>query len=132
MGATPSCRADCANKGYPLSFAEDKHYAKSAYRFETIDEIKQDIMENGPVTCAMDVYSDLMVYKSGVYRHKVGKMLGAHVLRVLGWGVDPETGGEYWHVANSWNAKWGEHGFIRVGFGEGIAAPPTDAKNGTN
>ena len=44
----------------------------------------------------------------GVYKHETGEFLGGHAVKILGWGV--EDGMDYWLVANSWNADWGDEG----------------------
>jgi hypothetical protein len=51
----------------------------------------------------MTVYEDFEAYASGVYQHKTGKSLGGHAIKMIGWGVDAETGTAYWLCANSWN-----------------------------
>merc|ERR1711957_967700 len=49
----------------------------------------------------------------GVDRHVMGPLLGAHAVRMVGYGVT-DDGVRYWKVANSWNPYWGEHGFFRI------------------
>merc|ERR1719482_1359696 len=51
----PKCRSTCFNTDYPVPFAQDAHFGKSAYRLETVEEIKRDLMAFGPVACAFDV-----------------------------------------------------------------------------
>ena len=55
-------------------------------------------------------------YRSGVYKHVHGRMLGGHAVRLLGWGV--EKGTPYWLLANSWNSDWGDHGTFKILRGE--------------
>ena len=43
-----------------------------------------------------------------MYQHVSGGILGAHAVKMLGWGV--EDGTPYWLVANSWNTDWGDQG----------------------
>ncbi|PSN46924.1 hypothetical protein C0J52_14918 [Blattella germanica] len=50
----------------------------------------------------------------GVYQYLSGSFLGGHAIRMLGWGVDSETGTPYWLCANSWNSDWGDNGFFRI------------------
>jgi cathepsin B len=37
---------------------------------------------------------------------------------MLGWGTDPDSGQDYWIVANSWNETWGADGYILRGVDE--------------
>merc|ERR1711935_841615 len=90
-------------------------------------EIKQMIMEGGPVETAFTVYSDFENYAGGVYHHVSGSMAGGHAVKMVGWGVD--AGVKYWKVANSWNPYWGEKGYFRIrrgnnegGIEDGVAA----------
>merc|ERR1712014_347034 len=86
------------------------------YGFRSTDEIKKDLMTNGPVTAAFTVYSDFPTYSGGVYKHTSGSALGGHAVKIIGWGV--EDGDEYWLVMNSWNDSWGLKGLFKIAFGE--------------
>jgi cathepsin B len=74
--------------------------------------LKHEIFQNGPIESSFNVYADFLTYKSGVYQHVSGDILGGHAIRVLGWGV--EDGIPYWLCANSWNTHWGDHGFFKI------------------
>lgn len=94
-------------------WSADKHYAKSVYSVSSdADAIAKEIMTNGPVEAAFDVYEDFVTYKSGVYHHVSGGMLGGHAIKILGWGVEDNT--PYWLVANSWNTSWGDKGYFKI------------------
>lgn len=82
----------------------------------TIADIKAEIAANGPMETGFMVYRDFMSYKSGVYKHLSGDLLGGHAIKVLGWGV--EDGQNYWLAANSWGTKWGENGLFKIAEGE--------------
>ena len=69
-------------------------------------------MTYGPVEAAFTVYSDLPSYKSGVYKHTAGQVLGGHAIKIIGWGT--ENGEDYWLVNNSWNSDWGDHGTFKI------------------
>lgn len=110
---TPSCKKHCTNEEYNIAFDEDKHYGKSAYNVRRSENsIMEEIQNNGPVEAAFTVYSDFPNYKSGVYVHTHGSMLGGHAIRIIGWGV--EDGVKYWLVANSWNEGWGDKGLFKI------------------
>ncbi|CAJ0594042.1 unnamed protein product [Cylicocyclus nassatus] len=108
---TPKCRARCRLR-YPRSYEEDKVFAESYYSLENDEkEIMYEIMTNGPVATTFMVYEDFEFYKTGVYEHTSGWLVGLHAVRVIGWGVEGET--PYWLIANTWNTDWGENGYFR-------------------
>ena len=55
-----------------------------------------------------------MSYKSGVYQHVTGGMLGGHAVKIIGYGTDSKSGLDYWLVANSWNTDWGVNGYFMI------------------
>ncbi|OBS82870.1 hypothetical protein A6R68_23128 [Neotoma lepida] len=115
-GDTPRCTKSC-EAGYSPSYKEDKHYGYISYSVSNNEkEIMAEIYKNGPVEGAFTVFSDFLTYKSGVYKHETGDMMGGHAIRILGWGV--ENGVPYWLVANSWNVDWGDNGLFKILRGE--------------
>lgn len=109
-GNAPQCVTTCVD-----SAVEYKKY-KSASLIptlpKTIEAIKTEIYNNGPVETGFSVYEDFLSYTSGVYIHKSGKLLGGHAVKLIGWGKEGDV--EYWIAANSWSEKWGEHGFFKI------------------
>lgn len=109
---TPKCEKKCQSS-YNVDYKADRHYGKTSYSIARHPEkIQVEIMTNGPVEGAFTVYEDLLQYKSGVYQHVAGKMLGGHAIRIMGWGV--ENGTKYWLIANSWNSDWGDNGTFKI------------------
>ena len=53
----------------------------------------------GPVESAFTVFADFVHYKSGVYAHKQGAMLGGHAVKIIGYGTDP-VDGPYWIIVS--------------------------------
>jgi cathepsin B len=107
---TPACTRKCQNGA---NWNQDKHFAASSYGVRArVADIQNEIMTHGPVEGAFSVYEDFLAYKSGVYKHTTGQMLGGHAIKILGWGVDNNT--PYWIVANSWNEDWGNGGFFNI------------------
>lgn len=41
-------------------------------------------------------------------------------MSIVGWGIDEETGKEYWKLRNSWGQFWGEMGMFRIETGKNI------------
>lgn len=108
---TPMCNHTCQDGG---SFEKFKYYAKNAYAIDSkVANIQTEIMTNGPVEVAFEVYSDFANYKSGVYIHTSGSLLGGHAVKNIGWGVD-SSGVDYWIIQNSWNPTWGMEGYFLI------------------
>lgn len=111
-GKTPKCSKTCEDN-YAVPYDKDKHFGIKSYSLDkNVDEIRQEIYENGPVEGAFTVYEDLLSYQEGVYQHVHGKALGGHAIRILGWGIEKAT--PYWLIANSWNNDWGDNGFFKI------------------
>jgi len=109
---TPSCTSKCID-GYPTPFTQDKHFGESVYAVRSDQtQIKTELFKNGPIEAAFTVYADFLTYKSGVYHHTSGGVLGGHAVKILGWGTEDSTA--YWLVANSWNEDWGDKGFFKI------------------
>jgi len=74
------------------------------------NDIKREIMKNGPVVSSMEVYTDFLSYKTGVYSkgEDIPKFSGYHTIKIVGWGVEdgsedePNKGNKYWIIENSW------------------------------
>jgi cathepsin B len=86
--------------------------ADTIQQYSDVASMQTAIMTNGPIEAAFSVYQDFMSYKSGVYQHKSGQLLGGHAIKVLGWGTD--SGVDYWLIANSWGTSWGMNGFFKM------------------
>lgn len=110
-GSSGTCPSKC-DDGSPIVLYKCKNiqYAKNA------GQIQSAIMRDGPVEAAFTVYQDFLSYKSGIYKHVSGGILGGHAIKAVGWGVDKGT--KYWIMANSWGTSWGEQGFFKIAFGE--------------
>ncbi|UYV64289.1 ctsb [Cordylochernes scorpioides] len=108
----PKCVRKCVDKSNK-KYKKDLNHGYRAYKLPE-DElmIKIEILRHGPIEVAINVYDDLLTYKSGVYRHISQNQLGGRALKLIGWGV--ENGVKYWLCANSWNAYWGDKGYIKI------------------
>jgi cathepsin B len=108
---TPKCQKKCENPSYGKSYDQDKIKASKVYNLRGESNIMKDLVENGPVEAAIQVFEDFLLYTGGVYQHKTGSFLGGHAIRIIGYGVD--NGVKYWLCVNSWNDSWGEKGTFR-------------------
>ena len=108
---TPQCKTDCSD-GNKKEYENEMTYGESVYSIIGEENIMKEIYENGPVEGTYHIYEDFITYKSGVYQHVVGELIGDHDIKILGWGV--ENGVKYWICVNSWNEEWGDKGFFKI------------------
>ena len=88
-------------------------YKASTYYSVPASNIQSEILVNGPVEAAFDVYRDFFQYSSGVYSFTSGANVGGHAIKIIGWGTD-FAGTPYWIVQNSWGTWWGMNGFFWI------------------
>ncbi|KRZ22771.1 Cathepsin B-like cysteine proteinase 6, partial [Trichinella pseudospiralis] len=109
---TPICKKACQST-YKIQYSKDKYYGLKAYSLHNkASDLQKELMMNGPLEVAFQVYEDFLLYKTGVYQHHTGSALGGHAVRLLGWGE--QNGVPYWLLANSWNTEWGDEGFFKI------------------
>lgn len=76
--------------------------------------MKAEIFARGPITCGIAVTEKFEAYTGGIFSQALLLPLENHDISVVGWGVDEQTGQEYWIGRNSWGTYWGENGFFRI------------------
>ncbi|KAK3852189.1 hypothetical protein Pcinc_041211 [Petrolisthes cinctipes] len=80
----------------------------------------QDLVTTGPLSVSFVVYDDFHNYEGGIYHHTGVRgdfnpfEITNHVVLIVGYGADPDTGEKFWIVKNSWGANWGEDGYFRI------------------
>ncbi|KAG0472128.1 hypothetical protein HPP92_016674 [Vanilla planifolia] len=109
---TPLCKKHCQVKNQVWD--EQKHFSVNAYRINSDPyDIMAEVSENGPVEVSFTVFEDFAHYKSGVYKHIAGDIMGGHAVKLIGWGTS-EQGEDYWLLANQWNRDWGDDGYFKI------------------
>ncbi|KAL0240868.1 hypothetical protein GEMRC1_006104 [Eukaryota sp. GEM-RC1] len=107
-GSLSECPSVCDDGSRLKKYTADNTYDVT----QSEEGIMTEVERYGPVVATFDVYSDFLTYKSGIYHHQTGYLLGSTSVKVMGWGED--NGEKYWLVANSWGVHWGEEGFARI------------------
>lgn len=132
-GVSGTCPLKCAD-GSTVKYykaANFKHLTGSIFGKNIVEVIQQDLMTNGPVQVAFEVYQDFMSYMSGVYHHVSGSLLGGHAVELVGWGVDSASNTPYWLVKNSWGVTWGDMGYFKILRGKNECGIESNAYSGT-
>jgi len=116
-GKSPKCKefTQC-HDGQPKTFYKGKKGSTAI--LANAKSIQENMLKYGPVEAGFSVYEDFLQYKSGIYKHTSGSLLGGHAVKIIGWGKEESSGTNYWIVANSWNTTWGEEGFFKIAFGQ--------------
>lgn len=129
----PTCWWACdSNSTGKMTYDADQasHKFATSYKVDKdVLAIQTDILNHGPAQASMFLVAEFEVYKSGVFTTQSKDYIGAHAVRVVGWGVDGDT--PYWRVANSWNTEWGEEGYFRIERGANILAIEASIVAGT-
>jgi len=108
------CQTTCTNVATISSFADVAFDAKNP----NDDTALMAALQNGPVSIAIEADQPIFQsYTSGVISGpSCGTQLDHGVL-LVGYGTDAKLG-DYWIVKNSWNANWGEKGYVRLARGQ--------------
>lgn len=81
-----------------------------------VEDIQREIIQFGPVTAGMEVFSDFLTYAGGIYVQASDDAIGAHAVTLFGWGSG------YWLAQNQWGLDWGEAGYFRIRMGTNEAS----------
>jgi len=77
------------------------------------DKMMAEIYHRGPIACGIAVTEKFENYTTGVYSELSTTGIN-HILSIVGWGIQHDTGVEYWIGRNSWGSPWGETGYFRI------------------
>jgi len=78
----------------------------------TVTEIKEALIENGPLVFCARFWKDFYFYREGVYRHRWGRIAGGHVMTIVGYDDNEQC----WIVKNSWGKSWGLDGWYKMAY----------------
>ncbi|XP_042905828.1 dipeptidyl peptidase 1 [Parasteatoda tepidariorum] len=110
----------CNEKKCKRYYVADYKYVGGFFGGCNEELMRLEIVKNGPLTVAFQVYPDFMLYQGGIYHHTgVGAKFNPfhevnHGVLITGYGVDEKTGEKFWIVKNSWGTGWGEQGYFRI------------------
>jgi cathepsin X len=84
-----------------------------------VHKIKAEIYARGPVATLINA-DPLRYYEGGILDDDSASTSPDHVVSIVGFGKDDDTGKEYWIIRNSWGEYWGEMGFARIVAGKNM------------
>jgi cathepsin X len=84
-----------------------------------VDAIMSEIYTRGPVAATINA-EPIVDYTGGVFTDNDAPKFTNHIVSIVGWGMDEESGKKHWIVRNSWGHYWGEMGFVRVEMGSNL------------
>ncbi|CAL1287410.1 unnamed protein product [Larinioides sclopetarius] len=113
--------SSCApKKGCKRFYVAEYKYVGGFFGGCNEELMKLDLVNNGPLTVAFEVYPDFQLYSGGIYHHTgIGAKFNPfhlvnHGVLITGYGRDNKTGEKFWIVKNSWGTAWGENGYFRI------------------
>uniref|UniRef100_A0A7S3NSC1 Peptidase C1A papain C-terminal domain-containing protein n=1 Tax=Euplotes crassus TaxID=5936 RepID=A0A7S3NSC1_EUPCR len=112
VGPAPPADETGFDKCWPVE-NYNRYKSKKVRSFSGAQAMKEEIATFGPISCGIDSTEAFHNYKGGIFEEK-GQTSINHIISLVGYGVDQETGTEYWIGRNSWGTYWGEGGFFRI------------------
>ena len=109
-----TCKSACNNTALTPAYAQSRRKITGSVTGRGVAQMIAELNKGGTIVGAFAVYQDFYNYRSGIYFKVSGSLLGYHAVRIIGYGKDATTGYDYWLIANSWGANWGEKGYFRM------------------
>jgi len=110
-GDRPPCEDRCED-WFNRSYKIDNY---NMMMFPNPEQMKA-ALQAGPIVSGFQAYEDFQYYTGGVYEHVTGGLLGGHGVIVAGY----DDAGQYWICKNSWGTEWGEDGWFKIKWGDGL------------
>jgi cathepsin X len=94
-------------------------YGSIEFDERVVSKIMTEIFVRGPVAATINA-EPIVKYQGGIFTDDSHSQMTNHIVSIVGWGTDEETGTKYWIVRNSWGQYWGEMGYMRLELGKNL------------
>ena len=112
IGPAPAANETGFDKCWAVK-SYDVYKSSKVRSFSGPQAMKEELATYGPISCGIDSTDKFHNYQGGIFEEK-GRRSINHIISLVGYDVDEETGEEYWIGRNSWGTYWGEQGFFRI------------------
>ncbi|MCP4686394.1 MAG: PKD domain-containing protein [bacterium] len=100
----------------PYTYLPEFRIESWAYSGSTVQQIKQAIMDYGPVYVSVRATDPMQGYTGGIFNNNEAGPTN-HAVVLVGWDDDQGLDG-VWFMRNSWGTWWGEDdGYCRIEYG---------------
>jgi C1A family cysteine protease/predicted secreted protein len=93
----------------------DWDYVGNNHSVPSVANIKQAILDYGPVSVAICIGSAFRSYPGGIFDTSECTNPN-HAVVLVGWDDEQGDNG-VWYLRNSWGGSWGESGYMRIEYG---------------
>ncbi|CAJ0933494.1 unnamed protein product, partial [Mesorhabditis belari] len=91
-------------------------------RGSTVDEIKDALIQDGPISVGVYLNPEFDYYAGGLFDAPcTDHEAGGHAMIIVGYGKE-DDGTPYWIIKNSWGEDWGEGGYIKWKMGDNLCS----------
>jgi hypothetical protein len=108
------------NCPYPHDYLiQDWAFVGNDYSVPPTNNMKQALLDHGPISVAVYVNSQFQAYGGGIFgQGGSGCQNGScnHAVTLVGWDDNGGSNG-YWIIRNSWGSGWGESGYMKITYG---------------
>jgi cathepsin X len=84
-----------------------------------VHKIMAEIYARGPVASTINA-EPIVKYTGGIFTDDSFSQTTNHIVSIVGWGTDAETGTKFWIIRNSWGQYWGEMSYMRLEMGKNL------------
>lgn len=85
-------------------------------RVQGYANMMKEIYNNGPIACGINA-GPILNYDGGIITMPNESKEVDHIISIVGWGYNTDTGTKFWKIRNSWGSYWGQLGYISLELG---------------